>query len=153
LSGGGGALRGVLLSLAMSAALASMAHAQTPDPKVLAFTLPDQIEWKGDPKSGPLSVLLWGDPDKPGPYAVLVKWPPHQMSQPHTHPYDRHVIVISGTWWVGTGKVFDPDKTFPIPAGSIVTHFAGEPHFDGAKDEPAVLEIVGQGPATTIPAY
>jgi hypothetical protein len=25
-------------------------------------------------------------------------------------------------------------------------------HYDGAKDEPAVLEIVGEGPATATPA-
>jgi len=28
----------------------------------------------------------------------------------------------------------------------------GRPHFDGAKDEPAVLEVVGEGPAKTTPA-
>lgn len=133
--------------------IAAAAHAQTPDPSVLAYKLPADIDWKGDSKIGPLAKLLWGDPAKPGAYAMLVKWPPHQMSRPHTHPYDRYVTVISGTWWVGTGKVYDPDHTTPIPAGSIVTHFAGQPHYDGAKDEPVILEIVGQGPATTTPVH
>ncbi|HXA38439.1 MAG TPA: cupin domain-containing protein [Phenylobacterium sp.] len=132
-------------ALACAVALAAPARAE-PDPKALAYKLPDQIAWQGDPVKGPLTYALWGDPTKPGPYAILVKWPPHQMSRPHTHPNDRHVYVISGTWWVGTGQTFAPETTTPIPAGSVVTHFAHQFHYDGAKDEAAVLEITGEGP-------
>ncbi|WP_293367845.1 cupin domain-containing protein [Phenylobacterium sp.] len=134
-----------MAALAAITTLAAPASAQ-PDPKALAYKLPDQIAWQGDPVKGPLTYALWGDPAKPGPYAILVKWPPHQMSRPHTHPNDRHVYVISGTWWVGTGQTFSPDTTMPIPAGSVVTHFARQWHYDGAKDEAAVLEITGEGP-------
>jgi hypothetical protein len=56
------------------------------------------------------------------------------------------VVVVSGTWWVGTGKTFSPDTTTPLPAGTVVTHFAQQWHYDGAKDEPVVLEIAGEGP-------
>jgi hypothetical protein len=38
---------------------------------------------------------------------------------------------------------------FPMPAGSFVTHFGKEIHWDGAKDEEAVLLIMGEGPAAT----
>jgi hypothetical protein len=141
----------LMLSVVVAATAAGTTRAQTPDPTVMSYTLPDQIAWTGDPAKGPLIAKLWGDPAKPGPYAILVKWPPNRMSRPHTHPYDRHITVLSGVWWVGTGKTYDPDKTTPLPAGSVATHFAGQPHYDGAKDEPAVLEIVGQGPATTTP--
>ncbi len=138
------------LALLAALALAGAAHAQTtpppPDPAALAYKLPAQIEWKGDPKAGPLSYVLWGDPTRPGPYAILVKWPPHQMSRPHTHPNARYITVISGTWWVGTGKTYAPEATTPVPAGSVVTHFAQQFHYDGAKDEPVMLEIVGEGP-------
>jgi len=132
--------------------------AQTPtpsandlDPKVLAYKLPDQIPWKDDPL-GAKTAVLQGDPSKPGLYIMLVKWTPHHMSHPHWHPNDRFITVISGTWWVGTGAKFDPDKTVPIPAGSFVTHFGKQIHYDGAKDSEAVLEIVGDGPATATPA-
>ena len=37
----------------------------------------------------------------------------------------------------------------PMPAGSFVTHFAKQVHRDGAKDEDAVLLIMGEGPATS----
>ena len=121
------------------------------DPKVLAYKLPDQIAWKDDPMGAKMAVLA-GDPSKPGLYVVLVKWTPHHMSHPHWHPNDRFITVISGTWWVGTGAKFDPEKTVAMPAGSFVTHFGKQIHYDGAKDSEAVLEIVGEGPATATPA-
>jgi quercetin dioxygenase-like cupin family protein len=74
------------------------------------------------------------------------------MSHPHFHPNDRYITVLSGTWWVGTGTKFAPDSTVPMPAGSYVVDLAKQVHFDGAKDVPAVLEIVGEGPATMTPA-
>jgi hypothetical protein len=58
--------------------------------------------------------------------------------------------VLQGTWWVGSGKKFDPaNNTVAMPAGSFVTHFGGQVHWDGAKDEDALLLIVGMGPAAS----
>ncbi len=140
------------------ASLVSGGSAQTPapaanrlDPKVLAYKLPDQIQWKEGPIGAKMAVLH-GDPSKPGLYILLIKWTPNHMSHPHWHPHDRFITVISGTWWVGAGAKFDPDKTVPFPAGSYVTHFGKQIHYDGAKDSEAVLEIVGEGPATATPA-
>jgi hypothetical protein len=36
-----------------------------------------------------------------------------------------------------------------VPAGSFVTHYGNEVHYDGAKDEDTILQIVGIGPATS----
>ncbi|MGB6875832.1 MAG: cupin domain-containing protein [Candidatus Acidiferrales bacterium] len=121
------------------------------DPATLAYKLPSQIHWVDDAIGAKTAVLL-GDPSKPGLYIVLVKWTPHHMSHPHWHPNDRFITVLSGTWWVGTGTKFDPDRTVPMPAGSFVTHYGKHVHFDGAKDQEAVLEIVGEGPGTATPA-
>ena len=121
------------------------------NPAALAYKLPNQIEWKDTPL-GAKEAVMRGDPGKPGPYIVLIKWGPHQMSRPHFHPNDRFITVISGTWWVGTGSKFDPESTVPMPAGSFVTHFAKQVHYDGAKDSEAIIEIVGEGPGTVIPA-
>jgi quercetin dioxygenase-like cupin family protein len=82
-------------------------------------------------------------------YIIMVKWLPGNFSRPHFHPNDRFITVIKGVWWVGTGTKFDPSQTVPMPAGSFVTHFGKEVHWDGAKDEEAVLLITGEGPATT----
>jgi hypothetical protein len=126
-------------------------NAAAPDPKVLAFTLPDKIHWTDNP-GGASQAIITGDPSKPGLYIVLTKWHPHHMSHPHFHPNDRFITVISGTWYVGTGTKYDPDSTTPIPAGSVVTHYGKQIHYDGAKDEEVTLEIVGMGPATSTPA-
>lgn len=121
------------------------------NPAALAYKLPNQIPWT-DEASGAKQAVMRGDPSKPGPYIILVKWTPHHMSRPHFHPNDRFVMVLSGTWWVGTGSKYDPDSTVAMPVGTFVTHFAKQIHYDGAKDEEAVLEIVGEGPATATPA-
>jgi quercetin dioxygenase-like cupin family protein len=102
--------------------------------------------------SGALESVLYGDPTKPGMYVIFVKWEPNKMSHPHTHPHDRLVTVVSGTWWAGTGTKFDPNSTVPLKAGSFARHYANQPHFDGAKSEGCILEIVGEGPETSTPA-
>ena len=43
-------------------------------------------------------------------------------------------------------------STVPAPAGSYVIHRAKGIHYDGAKDEPAVIQVWGMGPATITPA-
>lgn len=144
-----------ILVLAVLAALAvtvGRSAAETVlDPKAVAFKLPDQIAWTDNTKSGNRTAILQGDPTKPGPYAMLLQWLPGNMSRLHFHPNDRHFIVISGTWWVGTGPEFKPDATVPMPAGSSVTHFAKGVHYDGAKSEPATILVWGEGPATLTP--
>ncbi len=138
----------VIVVAAMSVAPAT---AQQLDPKVVGFKLPDQIEWKANPAGTNRSVVLQGDPTKPGPYAMLLQWLPGNMSRPHFHPNDRFFIVVSGTWWVGSGPEFKPDATVPMPAGSHVIHYAKGVHFDGAKSEPATILVWGEGPATSTP--
>lgn len=141
-----------LVSFAI-AVIVSLASARTADlnPAALSYKLPDQIKWVDDPIGSKLAIVQ-GDPAKPGLYIVLVRWTAHHMSHPHFHPNDRFVTVLSGTWWVGTGSKFDPDSTVPLPAGTFVTHFGKQIHYDGAKDGDALLEIVGEGPATATPA-
>jgi hypothetical protein len=128
------------------------ANASGLNPAAINIKLPDQIKWNENPENGILTAVLYGDPDKPGLYITLARWRAGHMSHPHFHPNDRFITVISGTWWVGTGTKFDPDHTVPVPAGSYVTHYGKQIHYDGAKNEDAVLEILGMGPATATPA-
>lgn len=70
----------------------------------------------------------------------------------HFNPNDRFFVVISGTWWMGTGETFDPNATVPARAGSYVIHYANTVHYDGAKDDETIIEVWGIGPATSTPA-
>ena len=94
-------------------------------------------------------MTVYGDPSKPGPYVIRVKFEPGTMSMPHFHPEDRLVTVLKGTWWTGKGKDFTPASTDPIRPGGYMLHPAGAAHFDGAKDEEVILQIAGVGPSGT----
>lgn len=118
------------------------------DPKAVVFQTPDQIKWVESKNGGEASAIITGDPSKDGLYIELVKWYPHHNSRPHSHPHDRFIMVLSGTWWVGSGANYDMNNTVPMKPGTMVTHFANQLHYDGAKDEECVLEIVGMGPAS-----
>jgi hypothetical protein len=123
------------------------------NPAALVYKLPDQIPWGPVNAAGAQSAVVAGDPTKPGFYAVYNKWTKgNHFSRPHFHPNDRYIVVLQGTWWVGTGPKFDPANATPMPAGSFVTHFGKQVHWDGAKDEDAVLLIMGEGPATSTAA-
>lgn len=136
----------------LSWGLAAPLAAQPLDPAAVAFRLPDQIPWGPVTRNGNQQAVLLGDPSRPGPYIVMIRWLPNSMSRPHFHPNDRFITVISGTWWVGSGTRFDPNATVPMPAGAFVTHFGRGIHYDGAKDEPCVILIMGEGPGTSTPA-
>jgi quercetin dioxygenase-like cupin family protein len=119
----------------------------------VTFKLPDQIQWSPPSPAGAQNAVLTGDPAKEGLYVQMVKWlAGNHFSHPHFHPHDRFITVLKGTWWVGTGTKFDPDGTVAMPAGTFVTHYGQQVHFDGAKAEDAVLLIVGEGPGTSTPA-
>ena len=147
--------RSVLLPILALALSCGLARAAELNPAAVTFKLPDQIEWKSPPGEdrGVRNAVLAGDPSKPGLYIVMTKWlAGNHFSHPHFHPHDRFITVLKGTWWVGTGTKYDPSSTVPMPAGTFVTHYGQQVHFDGAKDEDAVLLIVGEGPATATPA-
>lgn len=139
----------VLVILVAFVCLGLAQSVSQPDPKALSYKLPKDLKWSGTSTSAQQEVVLVGDPSKEGLYVVLHKWNPHNMSRPHSHPNDRYITVISGTWWVGTGSNYDPDTTMPIPAGSFVTHYGKQTHYDGAKDGEVILQIVGMGPANS----
>jgi len=111
---------------------------------------PEQVKWVRDTDgSGVERATIDGDPTKPGLYVIRVKFPPGTMSLNHYHPEDRHVVVLKGTWYTGSGDEFLPDKTIPLKPGSYMKHPAGVHHFDGAKGEEVILQITGIGPTGT----
>ena len=122
------------------------------DEKGFVRLAPEQIEWKNPLGVGVEVAVLQGDPSKPGSvYVQRVKFPAGMFSSPHYHPEDRHVTVLKGTWYTGTGEEFDPAKAVPLKTGSYMMHPARAVHWDGAKDEDVIVQIIGIGPGETIP--
>ena len=115
---------------------------------------PEEIHWQDIPGGhGAQQATIAGDPSGNGLYVQRVKFPPHLMDRPHWHPNDRHVTVIKGTWFTGTGGHFDPRQAVPLKAGSYMLHPGHALHWDGSNsDEEVIVQIVGIGPADTVQA-
>src|SRR3954454_16265075 len=65
---------------------------------------PSDLKWgevpPGLPPGGKMAVLN-GDPTKPGPFTVRLSAPAGYTINPHTHPTDERVTVISGKTRMG----------------------------------------------------
>ncbi|HYP58318.1 MAG TPA: cupin domain-containing protein [Beijerinckia sp.] len=144
--------RDILLAPLLATFIGKEAMAAGVDPAMTIIQQQDQIKWEvalDRPQGTAEYANLWNKPSEPGPYLTLVKWYPGFMSAPHWYETDRFSIVVSGTWWVGSGDRFDPDNTVPVPAGGFVHRIARTSHFDGVlrqAKEPAVIAICGTGP-------
>lgn len=99
--------------------------------------------------SGIQTRILKGDPTKAGLYTIQLTVPANTTIQAHTHMDDRVATVISGTWFIGYGSVFDEKKLKPLTAGSFYTEPPNAVHFARTGTEPVVLQITGYGPTST----
>ena len=114
------------------------------------FKFPDEIPWRG--RGGPggsQSAILFGDPSKPGLYVQLLKRGSNNWARPHSHPNDRFITVLEGTFWIGTGSNYDQNNVVALKPGSFVRDIANQMHYDGTKEDGATIEIVGMGPVTS----
>ena len=114
------------------------------------YKLLSQIDWKSRPGSANQGAVVFGDPTKPGMYAQLLKRGPDDWSQPHAHPNDRYITVISGTMLIGTGAKLDKKNVAAVGPGGMIHDIAGQMHYDGTGPEGMVIEIIGMGPTARI---
>jgi uncharacterized RmlC-like cupin family protein len=98
--------------------------------------------------SGIQTIVLQGDPSKPGLYTLRLKAAPGMRIHAHSHRDNRSAIVVSGTWYFGYGKHFDEKALRALPAGSFYTEPGGVDHFAMTKEE-VVIQITGFGPSST----
>jgi pimeloyl-ACP methyl ester carboxylesterase/uncharacterized RmlC-like cupin family protein len=95
------------------------------------------------------TVVLKGDPNKPGIYTIMLRVPAHTKIAAHSHRDDRVATVISGTWHIGYGEKFDEAKLKALPSGSFYTEPPSQAHFAQTDDEAVVVQITGFGPSST----
>ncbi|WP_156256743.1 cupin domain-containing protein [Sandarakinorhabdus oryzae] len=135
----------------MHAALILLALAAAPAPPEAFRIVPvDAVQWRKMNDLGVESAVIAGNPSQPGTYVIRVKFPPHVMDRPHRHSRDRHVTVLQGRWFAGTGTEFAPGKASALPAGSYMFHPAGGIHWDGSNsDDTVIVQIIGEGPVTS----
>ena len=95
---------------------------------------------------------IFGDPSKPGLYVVRSLLLPNTKVRPRYFDQDRVVTVLKGTWWVGQGEMFKPEKVVPVREGGVMFLPANSKHFEVAGSGEVVLQIVGNGPVNSVHA-
>jgi quercetin dioxygenase-like cupin family protein len=137
-----------LALITMVLVLGGVALTQTAAPSVVALT-PAEMKWQSQgayAAPGMEQLNLVGDPAKPGPYTLRLKFPKGFRIEPHTYPDSREVTILSGTFATGYGETFDDAKLEILPAGSFYTEPANVPHYIEIKEE-VVLQVSGTGPS------
>lgn len=114
--------------------------------------IPEEIKLSADAsRPGSMSLAtLAGDMAKPGLYAVRIRMPGQIKVQPHIHPEDRLVVVMSGTLHFGFGERFDPALMRAMTPGSFFVEPARTPHFAWVQGEDVVVQVSGIGPSGTV---
>ena len=118
---------------------------------------PGEVKWPSGASStvgtsavaGIETVILKGNPGKPGLYTMLLRLGPNTRIEAHAHPDDRVGTVISGTWYFGYGRVFDETKLKALPPGSFYTEPPNADHFAMTRSEGVVIQVTGVGPSAT----
>jgi quercetin dioxygenase-like cupin family protein len=142
----------VTFSLTLLSVIAGLmpgpAMAQTGTSSVVALT-PVEMKWTSQgalAAPGLEQLNLVGNPAKPGPYTLRLKFPKGFKIEPHTHPDSRDVTILSGVFATGYGETFDSAKLKILPAGSFYTEPANVPHYIEIKED-TVLQVSGIGPS------
>jgi hypothetical protein len=90
-------------------------------------------------------VLLYGSPDKPGPYVFRVRFPAGYKLPPHKHQDQRQVTVLTGNYWTAVGESFTQDKLKKFNPRDYYVTEANVPHFSWAETD-VVIQEAGIGP-------
>ena len=118
---------------------------------------PSEVKWPAPAagsvgtsgNAGTQTVVLKGDPTKPGLYSMLLRVGPNTRIEAHAHPDDRVATVISGTWYFGYGAKFDEQALKMLPPGSFYTEPPNTNHFAMTRGEGVTIQITGTGPSGT----
>ena len=119
--------------------LPATVHAQTPTPA---------LSWGPAPAvfpAGAKMAVLQGDPSKPEWFTVRLDLPSGYRVQPHFHPTDELLTVISGTFLLGMGDKLDEAKATVLPTGGFGTVAANMHHYAVARGH-TVVQVQAMGP-------
>ena len=143
-------MRGIVIGvIVMGAALVAQSGEQRVTPAEVNWPAPAAGGVGTSGVSGTQTVILKGDPAKPGLYSMLLRVGPNTRIEAHSHVDDRVATVISGTWYFGYGSTFDEAALKLLPPGSVYTEPPNANHFAMTRSEGVVIQITGTGPSGT----
>jgi quercetin dioxygenase-like cupin family protein len=134
-------------AVVLVAAVGTALLAQAQSSQHVAVTA-NELKW-GDPppvfEKGAQFAVVSGDPGKSGIFVVRLKMPAGYRINPHFHPTDEHVTVLSGTFALGMGDKVDQASMKELPAGGYGLLPAQMHHYAMAKTE-CTVQVHGLGP-------
>ncbi|MGU3542652.1 cupin domain-containing protein [Methylobacterium sp. A52T] len=117
--------------------------------EMVMVTGEDAVQWRAAPPSllkGSEISIIAGDPDKPGPFTLRLRFPPNYVIAPHTHATDESVTLLSGTLVHDMGKTIDASRGQSFRQGAFLYLPAKMPHALWTTRDPAVIQVSGTGP-------
>jgi quercetin dioxygenase-like cupin family protein len=135
--------------LSVAAALVAQGGEQRVTPSEVKWPAPAAGGVGSSGVAGTQTVILKGDPARPGLYTMLLRVGPNTKIEAHAHPDDRVATVISGTWYFGYGKQFNEAALKQLPPGSVYTEPPNAFHFAMTRGEGVTIQITGTGPSGT----
>ena len=107
------------------------------------------IKWQAAPADLPKGsqiVVLAGDPGKPGPFVLRVKFPPDTVVAPHRHATTENLTVLSGDLYHGMGEKLDKARGERMGPGGFVYLPGNMPHSVWTASAESVVQVTGTGP-------
>lgn len=138
----------VVAALAAATVGGRGAAAQDAGPMVLVpgeAAVPWQAAPLDLPKGSQIAVLA-GDPGKPGPFVLRVKFPPDTVVAPHRHATAENLTVLSGDIYHGMGEKLDKAHGDRLQPGGFVFLPAMMPHSVWTAGAESVVQVTGTGP-------
>jgi len=133
----------------VAAAPNDLADITIDDPSKAILLAPVDIKWIPAPAALPAGAelcVLEGYPEKPGPFTLRLKLPPHYTLPAHWHPNDEHITVISGQLNLGLGDRLDTTQGKLYSTGSYTRIPAKMHYFTWTSEEETILQLHGIGP-------
>lgn len=113
---------------------------------------PGEMAWAKAPDlfpPGAEMTILEGDPARPGPFTIRLKFPSGYLLPPHRHTAAERFTVISGMLLLGEGTSGDKGRTRALEAGSFSLMSANNYHYAYAEDT-TIVQLHGRGPLQII---
>lgn len=139
-------MRNVAIAVTMMI-LAGSAFAQDSGHSAKELT-PADMAFEANPAfpKGAETVVLYGDPSKPGLFIIRAKFPPNYVVPPHTHPVFESVTVMSGSMGSGMGEKVDKSSGKMLKAGGLLLLPADHAHYVWTGDEETIIQVAANGP-------
>jgi len=137
-----------LFFLMISSAVIAQEHGKMSNNPDHIIVMPETLKWTDGPASlppGAKFAVIDGDPKVAALFAMRIWLPAGFKIQPHWHPAEEHVTVISGSFLMGLGDKFEDNKLQVIPVGGFAVMKTGTRHFAMTKEE-SIIQLHGMGP-------